>query len=95
MPVVLKPAHTKLTAIIAPSDNAFVAFCPELDLVTEGATPDAALGDLIEMALDYSEQYAAELDRFSQSPSRAAHAPFVQALRIDPTPRGARSLFDG
>jgi predicted RNase H-like HicB family nuclease len=94
MPVVLKPAHTKLTAIIEPCDDAFVAFCPELDLATEGTTPDAALADLIEMALDYSEQYAAEFDRFSQSPNRAAHVPYVQALRIDPTPRGARSLFD-
>ncbi len=64
MPVVLKPAQTKLTAIIEPSDKAFVALCPELDLATEGDTPEAALDDLIDMALDYSEQHTAEFDRF-------------------------------
>ena len=47
MPVVLKPAETKLTAIIEPSEKVFVAFCPELDLATEGDTAGAALDDLI------------------------------------------------
>ena len=94
MAVVLKPAEIKLTAIIEPADGAFVALCPELDLTTEGDTPDAALADLVEMALDYSEQYAAEFDRFSQSPNRAPHAPYIRALRVNPTPVGARALFD-
>ena len=94
MAVVLKPAEIKLTAIIEPADGAFVVFCPELDLATEGDTPDAALADLVEMALDYSEQYAAEFDRFSQSPNRAPHAPYIRALRVTPTPAGARALFD-
>lgn len=94
MPVVLKPAHTRLTAIIEPADEVFVALCPELDLATEGETPEAALDDLIEMALDYSEQYMAEFNRFSQSHNRAAHAPYIQALRADPTPAGARALFE-
>jgi len=94
MPVVLKPAQIKLTAIIEPSDKVFVASCPELDLATEGDTPEAALDDLIEMALDYSEQYAAEFERFSQSPNRATHAPYIHALRSNPTPAGARALFE-
>jgi antitoxin of RelE/RelB toxin-antitoxin system len=87
-------AETKLTAIIEPSDAAFVALCPELDLATEGATPDAALGDLVDMALDYAEQYAAEFERFSRSPNRAGHAPYVRALRINPTHEAARALFE-
>lgn len=94
MPVVLKPAHARLTAIIEPSDEVFVALCPELDLATEADTPEAALEELIDMALDYSEQYMAEFDRFSQSPNRAAHARYIRALRFDPTPAGARSLFE-
>ena len=94
MPVVLKSAEAKLTAIIEPSENAFAAFCPELDLATEGTTQEAALDDLIEMALDYSEQYMAEFDRFSQSPNRASHAPYIRALRSNPTPAGARALFE-
>jgi hypothetical protein len=94
MPVVLKPVHLKLTAIIEPSDKVFVALCPELDLATEGGTPEAALSDLIDMTLDYSEQYIAEFNRFSNSPNRAAHAPFIQALQSNPTPAGARALFE-
>lgn len=94
MPVVMKPAQRKLTAIIEPSERVFVAFCPELDLATEGDSPSAALEDLIEMALDYAEQYMAEFDRFSQSPNRAAHATYIQALRANPTPEGARTLFE-
>lgn len=94
MPVVVKPAETKLTAIIEPSDDAFVALCPELDLAAEGETPEAALDDLIDMALDYSEQYMADFDRFSQSPNRAIHAPYIKALRTNPTTVGARILFE-
>ena len=95
MPVVLKPAQRKLTAIIEPSEGVYVASCPELDLATDGDTPEAALEDLIEMALDYGEQYMAEFDRFSQSPNRAAHAPYIQAIHANPTPPGVRALFEG
>ncbi|HLC43236.1 MAG TPA: hypothetical protein VJO34_16625 [Methylomirabilota bacterium] len=95
MPVVLKPAQRKLTAIIEPSEGVYVVFCPELDLATQGDTPDSALDDLIDTALDYAEQYMAEFDRFSQSANRAAHAPYIQALHANPTPAGARALFEG
>jgi predicted RNase H-like HicB family nuclease len=95
MPVVLKAAQGKLTAIIEPGETVYVAFCPELDLATQGDTPEAAVDDLIEMALDYAEQYMAEFDRFSQSPNRAAHAPYIKAIHADPTPAGVRALFEG
>lgn len=95
MPVVLKPTGRKLTAILEPSEGVYVAFCPELDLATEGGTLQAALDDLIDMALDYAEQYMAEFDRFSQSPNRAAHAPYIQAIHTNPTPAGVRALFEG
>ncbi|MFQ5897644.1 MAG: hypothetical protein ACE5JN_05285 [Candidatus Methylomirabilia bacterium] len=95
MPVVLKPTQKKLTAIIEPSEGVYVAFCPELDLATEGNTPEVALDDLIEMALDYAEQYTAEFDRFSQSPNRAAHAPYMEAIHANPTLAGVRALFEG
>lgn len=95
MPVVLKPTEKKLTAIIEPSEGVYIAFCPELDLATEGDTPDAVLGDLIEMALDYADQYMAEFDRFSQSPNRAPHVPYIQAINANPTPTGVRALFEG
>lgn len=95
MPVVLKPTEKKLTAIIEPSEGVYVAFCPELDLATEGDTPEAALNDLIDMALDYVEQYMAEFDRFSQSANRAAHAPYIQIIHANPTQTGVRALFEG
>lgn len=94
MAVVRKPAPTVLTAILEPAERAVVASCPELDLVTEADSPDEALADLIDMALDYSEQYMAEFERFSQSPNRAGHAGYIRALRADPTPAGARALFE-
>ena len=95
MPVVLKPAQRKLTAIIEPSEGVYVAFCPELDLATERDTAEAALDDLIEMALDYAEQYMAKFERFSQSPNRVAHAPYIQVIHANPTPAGVRALFEG
>jgi len=94
MPVVLKPTQGNLTAIIEPSEGVYVAFYPELDLATEGHTSEAALDDLIEMALDYAEQYMTEFDRFSQSPNRAAHVPYIQAIHANPTPTGVRALFE-
>jgi predicted RNase H-like HicB family nuclease len=94
MPIVVKSAEARLTAIIEPADGAFVAFCPELDLATESDSPEAALADLIEMALDYSEQYSAEFERFSQSPNRSGHVRYIRALRENPTQEGARALFE-
>lgn len=95
MPVVQKTAERKLTAIIEPGEGVYVAVCPELDLATEGDTPGAALDDLIEMALDYAEQYMAEFDRFSRSPNRAPHAPYIHAIHANPTHAGVRALFEG
>jgi predicted RNase H-like HicB family nuclease len=94
MPIVLKPSQRKLTAIIEPSEAVYVVSCPELDLVTEGDSPDEALDDLTEMALDYAEQYMAEFERFSQSPNRASHAPYVRAIHANPTKAGVRALFE-
>lgn len=94
MPVVLKPTHLKLTAIIEPSDGVFVATCPELDLVTEADTADEALTDLVDQVLEYSEDYAAEFDSYSRSPNRAAHASYIEVIRREPTTEAIRALFD-
>lgn len=94
MPVVIKSAYLKLTAIIEPSDGVYVAICPELDLVTEAETAEDALSDLIDMAIEYAEDYAEHFEEFSQSPNRATHAPYIEVLRADPAPEAARSLFE-
>ena len=80
MPVVLKEKTVSLTAIIEPSEGKFVAYCPELDLAAEGETTEIAFDALIEIAIDYAEQYMEEIELFSKAPNRASHLPFVQAI---------------
>lgn len=93
MPVAFKDVSEKLTAIIEPSEGVFVASCPELDLATEGATPEKALEDLIEMAADYAEQYIEELELFSKSPNRSGHLPYIMAIREKGSKEKVRELF--
>jgi len=93
MAIILKERTTALTAIIERSDGKYVIFCPELDLATEADTPEAAVDDLVDMAADYADQYSAEFKKFSSSPNRAAHAPFIAAIRELGTTEKIKSLF--
>ena len=93
MAIIIKERSTALTAIIEHSDHKYVIFCPELDLATEGDTPEAALDDLITMAIDYAEQYMEAFEQFSKSPNRAAHAPFAQAIQEVGSKEKVRTLF--
>ena len=94
MPVAIKKdASEKLTAIIEPSEGVYVATCPELDLATEGNTPEEALDDLIDMAIDYAEQYMEEFELFSKSPNRAAHKSYVLEIHEKGTKERVRELF--
>lgn len=93
MPVTIKDVAEKLTAIIEPSEGVYVASCPELDLATEGDTPEAVLDDLIDMAIDYAEQYAEEFELFSKSPNRAFHKPYILEIRERGTKEKVRELF--
>ena len=45
----MKPAQ-RLTAILEREDDGFVALCPELDIVSEGASIEEARTNLIEAA---------------------------------------------
>ncbi len=93
MPVAIKDVYEKLTAIIEPSEGVYVATCPELDLAREGNTPEEALDDLIDMAMDYAEQYMEEFELFNKSPSRAAHIPYVLEIHEKGTKEKVRELF--
>ena len=93
MAIVLKEHSTALTAILEPSDGRYVIVCPELDLATEGDTPEDAFEDLVGMVMDYAEQYTEEFERFSKSPNRAAHAPFIQAIRALGSQEKVKTLF--
>jgi hypothetical protein len=70
-----------------------VASCPELDLVTEGDTPEAALDDLIDMVMDYAVQYMEEFDLFSKSPNRASHKPYILEVHKRRSKEKVRELF--
>jgi predicted RNase H-like HicB family nuclease len=93
MAIILKERATALTAIIEPSEGRYVIVCPELDLATEGDTPEAAFEDLVEMAIDYAEQYMEEYERFSKSPNRAPHAPFIRAIHEKGSKENVKTLF--
>ena len=93
MPVAIKDVSEKLTAIIEPSEGVYVATCPELDLATEGNTQEEALDDLIDMAIDYAEQYMEEFELFSKSPNRAAHKSYVLEIHEKGTKEKVRELF--
>ena len=93
MPVAIKDVSEKLTAIIEPSEGVYVATCPELDLVTEGNTLEEALDDLIDMTMDYAEQYMEEFELFSKSPNRAAHKPYILETHEKETKERVRELF--
>ena len=93
MPVAIKDVSEKLTALIEPSEGVYVATCPELDLATEGNTPEETLDDLIDMAVDYAEQYMEEFELFSKSPNRAAHKPYILEIQEKETQEGVRGLF--
>ena len=56
------------------------AFCPELDLVTEMATPDEALEDMLEAMQDYAAEYLEELAIYQNAPNRGHHLPYIQAI---------------
>jgi len=93
MPIAIKDVSEKLTAIIEPSEGVYVAICPGLDLATEGKTPEEALDDLIEMTMEYAEQYIEEFETFSKSPNRAAHKPYILEIQEKRTKEKLRELF--
>lgn len=93
MTIILKEHATALTAIVEPCEGRYVIVCPELDLATEGDTPEAAFEDLVDMVIDYAEQYMEQYDRFSKSPNRAAHAPFTRVIHEMASKDKAKTLF--
>jgi len=94
MPIAIKDISDKLTAIIEPSEGVYVASCPELDLATEGNTPEEALNDLVDMTIDYAEQYMEEFEHFSRSPNRASHKPYILEVHERRTKEKVRELFN-
>jgi predicted RNase H-like HicB family nuclease len=51
----------ELTAVIEKEDNMYISFCPELDIASQGETPDVAKSNLIE-ALELFYETASETE---------------------------------
>ncbi len=69
-----------LSVLLAPDDEKYCAYCPELDLVTEMNTPEEAIEDMMDAIKDYAEEYLEDFDRYSGSPNRAHHLPYIKAV---------------
>jgi len=51
----------ELTAVIEKEDNMYISFCPELDIASQGDTPDKAKSNLVE-ALELFYETASETE---------------------------------
>lgn len=69
-----------LTVFIIKDDNCYMAKCPELDLITEMDTKDDALRAMVEMIIEYAEDYKLDEESYLKSPNRAHHKPYVDAI---------------
>jgi hypothetical protein len=87
-------SEPRLTILLAKDNGQYCAKCPELDLVTELHTADAALEDLIEAIQDYAKEYLRERDRYTTSPNRAHHLPYVEAIAACKTDWELRTLIE-
>jgi len=70
-----------LTILLALDEEKYCACCPELDLVTEMDTPEEAVEDMIEAIKDYANEYMTSFQLYSNSPNRAHHLPYIEAIK--------------
>jgi predicted RNase H-like HicB family nuclease len=90
--VVSEPTLTVLLA--KDEDGSYCAKCPELDLVTQLPTAQAALDDLLEAIKDYAEEYLRDRALYTSSPNRAHHLPYVEAIAGCKTDWDLRTLIE-
>jgi predicted RNase H-like HicB family nuclease len=83
----------RLSLDIAPDDDQYRAFCPELDLVTAADTREEAERDLMEMVQEYAEEYLENFELYAESLNRAAHRPHILAIATCESEEEVRSLF--
>lgn len=70
----------RMKCIVKPDDGQYMAYCPELDIVTTLDTKEEAIEDLIDAIKEYSERYMREFELYANSPNRAKHLPYVLAV---------------
>lgn len=69
-----------LNVYILKDNGRYMAKCPELDIITEMDTPEAALTAVLEMIKEYAEDYRNREEIFIKSPNRTHHKPYVDRL---------------
>lgn len=87
-------SEPRLTVLLGKDNGSFCAKCPELDLVTQLPSADAALADLLEAMRDYAAEYLRDRDLYARSPNRAHHLPYVEAIAACKTDWDLRSLIE-
>lgn len=73
-------SNFKMHCTVKPDNGQFMAYCPELDIVTTLDTKEEAIEDLIDAVKDYAERYMHEFELYANSPNRAHHLPYVLAI---------------
>jgi hypothetical protein len=84
----------RLTVLLAKDEGAYCAKCPELDLVTQLPTVDAAFADMLEAMRDYADEFLRERRLYAASPNRAHHGPYVEAIAACKTDWDLRALIE-
>ncbi len=65
---------------IIKDNGRYMAKCPELDIITEMDTSEAALNSILEMLKEYAEDYRKREGLYIKSPNRAHHKPYVDKI---------------
>lgn len=84
----------KISVLLALDESRYCAYCPELDLVTEMGTPEETIEDMIEAIKDYAKEYMDDIERYSKSPNRAHHLPYIKAIYACNTDWELRMLIE-
>lgn len=69
-----------LNVYIIKDNGRYMAKCPELDLITEMDTTEAALTAILEMIKEYAEDYRNREEIFTKSPNRVHHKPYIDRI---------------
>jgi predicted RNase H-like HicB family nuclease len=69
-----------LTVFIVRDNGSYMAKCPELDLVTEMDSKEDALKAIVEMIMEYAEDYKAQEEIYLRSPNRSHHKSYIDAV---------------
>lgn len=92
--IVIPDAHLTILLALDEEDGSCCAKCPELDLVTQLPTAEAAVEEMLDAIRDYAAEYRRDLKLYRASPNRAHHRPYVEAIAACKTDWDLRTLIE-